>query len=123
MHLTLYLLLSDPVSINVMSLREPYTTCRHPFYDEIENAPYLQIVDRGQEAFDKDTYTITDTIYQPTYELDINDYNDIMGGYMTSKPGSDSKRFKAVVNLYCNKPNADHSIRLITDFYFIINMR
>lgn len=118
LHLTLYLLLSDPVSINVMSLDQPYTTCRHPFYDEIKNAPYLQTVDRGQEAFDKDTYTITDTIYQPTFELDINDYNDIMGGYMSSKPGSDDNRFKAVVNLYCNKPNADISIRLIADFLF-----
>lgn len=118
LHLTLYLLLSDPVSINVKSLREPYSTCRHPFYDEIKNAPYLHIVDRGQEAFDKDTYTIKDTIYQPTYELDINDYNDIMGGYMSSKPGFNSELFKSVVNLYCNKPNANHSIRLITDFLF-----
>lgn len=118
LHLTLYLLLSDPVSINVMSLEEPYTTCRHPFHEEIEKAPHLQIVDRGQEAFDKYTYTITDTIYPPTFELDINEYNDIMGGYMTSMPGADDYRFKAVVNLYCNKPNADISIRLITDFLF-----
>jgi hypothetical protein len=118
LHLSLYLLLSNPVSINVMGLEEPYTTCRHPFYDEIENAPYLHTVDRGQEAFDKDTYTINDTIYQPTFELDINDYNDIMSGYMSSKPGADDNRFKAVVNLYCNKPNADISIRLITDFLF-----
>lgn len=118
LNLTLYLLLSEPVSIKVMSLEEPYTTCRHPFYEEIEKAPHLQIVDRGQEAFDKYTYTITDTIYPPTFELDINEYNDIMGGYMTSMPGSDDHRFKAVVNLYCNKLNADISIRLITDFLF-----
>lgn len=118
LHLTLYLLLSEQVSIDVMSLEEPYTTCRHQFYDEIENTPHLQTVDRGQESFDKDTYSITDTIYPPAFELDINTYNDIMGGYMSSMPGSADYRFKAVVNLYSNRQNADASIRLITDFLF-----
>lgn len=118
LHLTLYLLLSDPISINVSSLEKPYNTCSHEFYEEIKKAPYLNSLDREQEAFDKDTYSIIDTIYPPTFEFDINDYNDIMGGYMSSKPGADDYRFKDVVNLYCNKPNADLSIRLITDFLF-----
>lgn len=118
LHLTLYLLLSEPVTLNMQSLRRIYSTCVHPFYEELKNASNLHNIDRGKEAFDKFTYSITDTLYPPTYELDIQEYNDIIAGYMTAVPGADDSRYKDIVNLYCNNIYADPSIRLITDFLF-----
>lgn len=118
LHLTLYLLLSEPISLQMQSLKHPYITCQHPFKTELEKASSLQIIDRGQEAFDKYTYTIVDTLYPPTYEIDINEYTDIIEGYDTSVPGADDYRYKNILLLYCNVLNLDHSIRFIVDFLF-----
>lgn len=118
LHLTLYLLLSEPVTLDVQSLSKPYSTCIHPFFGELEKASNFSEVDRGQENFDKFTYSIADTIYPPTYELDIQEYNEIIYGYITNIPGADDSRYKDIVSLYCNNPYAAPSIRLITDFLF-----
>ncbi|NFO02702.1 CGNR zinc finger domain-containing protein [Clostridium botulinum] len=118
LHLTLYLLLSEPVSLQMQSLMHPYITCQHPFKTELEKASSLQDIDRGQEAFDNDTYTIVDTLYPPTYEIDINEYNDIIAGYNTSIPGADDYRYKNIVFLYSNALNVAPSIRFIVDFLF-----
>ena len=118
LHLTLYLLLSEPIVLDLPSLETPYTTCKHPFLEKIKNASNLPVVDRGQESFDKFTYSISDTIYSPTYELDIGDYNDIIGGYMKSKIGSDNPYFKNLTLLYCNGINENLQLREIIDFLF-----
>jgi len=118
LHLTLYLLLTPPIEIKVSSMTQPYTTCLHPFFSEISNVAGLMPINREQEDFDKYTYTIPDTIYSPSFELDINDYEEIMGDYMTKLPGASSHLFKSIVNIYCNNPNADINTKLITDFLF-----
>lgn len=118
LRLTLYLLLSEPVMIAIPSLLKPFTTCKHTFLNTIKNASSLPVIDRRQEAFDKDTYSIVDTIYPPVYDFDIGDYNDIRGGYMTSKLGSDNPLFKNVVDLYCNCFCEGSQIRCIIDFLF-----
>ena len=71
-HLTFYLMLSEQLQIDMASLPEPYTTCKHSFIDTLSKASVLPLGwERQQEAFEKDTYTILDTIYKPSYELNI----------------------------------------------------
>ncbi|WP_127837209.1 CGNR zinc finger domain-containing protein [Clostridium prolinivorans] len=118
LHLTLYLLLSEPIVLDLPSLKTPYMTCVHPFLEKIKNASNLLVVDRGQESFDKYTYSISDTIYSPIYELDINNYNDIISGHMNSKIGSDNPFFKNLTLLYCNAINEDLPLRETIDFLF-----
>ncbi|OCA97842.1 CGNR zinc finger domain-containing protein [Clostridium beijerinckii] len=118
LHLTLDLMLSSPVQLQIESMPIPYTTCLHSFSNVIASVSSFALSsDRKQEAFNKDTYTVQDTIYPPTFELDINYYNDIIGGYLTSVYGSNSPLFKSIVQLYCNYPGNQIERKTI-DFLF-----
>ena len=78
--LTFYLMLSEQLQIDITSLAEPYITCRHSFVDTLSKAGTLPLGwERQQEAFEKDTYTVADTISVPSYELDQNEYNNCCG--------------------------------------------
>lgn len=118
LHLTLYLLLSESVSVQFESLPVPYTTCRHPFMDVLEKANLMQLSKaRQQESFDKYTFAVNDTIYPPTYEFDINEYNDTVSGSSLQGNICTTPFYQQIVQLYVNYDGSEVE-RQIIDFLF-----
>ena len=117
--LTLYLLLSQQISIELSTLSRPYVSCKHFLSLEIEKASQMPEIDGQQEAFQKDTYTISDSIYS-SYELDIEEYNDVVSGniYANRYPGYLDMRYKSIVYLYRNGVNLSKNRRYVIDFLF-----
>ena len=101
--LTLYLHLSQKISIELSTLPRLYVSYKHFLSNEIDKASQLTEIDGQQEAFQKDTYTIRDSIYG-SYELDIEEYNDVVSEniYENRYPGYLDMRYKAIVYLYRN---------------------
>ena len=117
-HLTLYLMLSEPLQIKMESMTEPYTSCRHSFMDTLVKASALSLSrERQEESFNKDTYTVSDTISAPSYELDINEYNDIVSGTSINGTILITPFYKQIAQLYCNY-NGSPIERKIIDFLF-----
>ena len=117
-HLTLYLMLSEPLQIKMDSMSAPYTSCRHSFMDTMVKASAISLSwERQQEAFNKDTYTVYDTIATPSYELDISEYNDIVSGTSINGAIAVTPFYKQITQLYCNY-NGSHIERKIIDFLF-----
>ena len=58
--LTLYLHLSQKISIELSTLPRLYVSYKHFLSNEIDKASQLTEIDGQQEAFQKDTYTIRD---------------------------------------------------------------
>lgn len=98
--LTLYLHLSQKISIELSTLPRLYVSYKHFLSNEIDKASQLTEIDGQQEAFQKDTYTIRDSIYG-SYELDIEEYNDVVSEniYENRYPGYLDMRYKAIVPL------------------------
>lgn len=99
--LTLYLHLSQKISIELSTLPRLYVSYKHFLSNEIDKASQLTEIDGQQEAFQKDTYTIRDSIYG-SYELDIEEYNDVVSEniYANRYPGYLDMRYKAIVTLF-----------------------
>ena len=73
--------------------------------------------ERQEESFNKDTYTVSDTISAPSYELDINEYNDIVSGTSINGTILITPFYKQIAQLYCNY-NGSPIERKIIDFLF-----
>lgn len=113
--LTLSLLFSDPIEFKTESMMNKYQGCHHSYIDLIMNPPTQLSSERKQEEFNGDVYTVNDSIYG-TYELKINEYNDIIGGYV-SIPGYSNGFYQNLASLYLNYSMDDIS-KDITDFLF-----
>ncbi|MCM1497177.1 MAG: CGNR zinc finger domain-containing protein [Clostridium sp.] len=121
LHLTLYLMLSEPIQIQLDSSQTIYETCRHSFRETLTKADSMQLSwERQQEEFNKDTYTVADTIVTPFFEFDINEYNDVVSGTSLSGAVSCTPLYKKVVQLYCSY-NGNSMERKIIDFLFHLN--
>ena len=117
--LTLYLHLSQKISIELSTLPRLYVSYKHFLSNEIDKASQLTEIDGQHEAFQKDTYTIRDSIYG-SYELDIEEYNDVVSEniYENRYPGYLDMRYKAIVYLYRNGANLSKNRRYVIDFLF-----
>lgn len=114
-NLTVALLFSDSVNVKTVSMTSNYSGCHHKYVDIIMNPPMELSPTRRQEAFDGDIYTVQDSICG-TYELKIEDYNNIMGGYM-SVPGYSNGFYQKLSAMYLNYAGTDIN-KKITDFLF-----
>lgn len=117
-NLTLYLMLSEPLQIEMESLSTPYKTCQHSFRNTMAKANSMTLAwERQQESFNKDTYTVFDTIVSPTYELDISEYNDVISGTSISGSIPITPLYRQIMLLYCNY-NGSEVERKAIDFLF-----
>ena len=103
--LILSFLFSKDIEIKTESMDKAYHTCHHPYIDFINDPIKTPSYQREQESFDKNTYTIFDTIID-NYELDIQEYNDITGGY-SDIPGFNDSLFKNLTYTLVNYENDD----------------
>lgn len=102
-HLTLYLMMADVINIKVDSMAESYTSCKHSFMNTLAKANNASLNwERQQESFDKNSYTIIDTIANPSFELDISEYNDIISGTSVNGLIPITPLYQQIIMLYCN---------------------
>lgn len=113
--LTLSLLFSEDFSIKTDSMKQAYYSCHHSYVDMLKNPPVQLSYTRQQEGFNGYTYNINDSIYG-TYNLDIQDYNDIIGGYK-SVPEYRTEFYQNVTYMFLNYDKQDIN-KKISDFLF-----
>lgn len=96
-------MLSEPLQIEIESLSTPYKTCQHSLRNTMAKANSMTLAwERQQEGFNKDTYTVFDTIVSPTYELDINEYNNAISGTSINGSIPIAPLYRQIILLYCN---------------------
>ena len=113
--LTISILFSKDIIFKTSAMKSPYTGCHHTYIDKIKNPPTKLSELREQESFEGDVYHVNDTIYGST-ELNIGDYNDIIGGYVsiTNYPNIS---YSGIASLYLNYEVQDMN-KKISDFLF-----
>ena len=115
LELTLSLLFAPDMALKTDSMVTEYRSCHHSYVDRLINpAAQLSQEHRDQE-FNGDTFTVVDSIFG-TAQLNVQEYNDIIGGY-SSVPGFSDQLFKAVTMMYLNDDSSGMN-RMITDFLF-----
>lgn len=113
--LLISLLFCKNIEIKTDSMNSKYTSCHHSYNEFILNPPTTLSYQRKQESFDKDTYSIYDTLFD-NYELNIQEFNDIIGGY-SDVPGFNDILFKNLTHTLVNYENDDIN-RKISHFLF-----
>lgn len=113
--LTISLLFSEDLTIKTDSMKNAYSSCHHKYVDTLMNPPVQLSYSRQQEAFEGDTYSITDCIYG-SYALNIQDYNNIIGGY-SSIPGYQNGFYQNITSMFVNYEKQDMT-KKISDFLF-----
>ena len=79
------LITSENISIQTTRMEHEYQTCNHVITSLLHDASTIeQRTDLGIVRFEKDTYSVYDTMINDKTEVDIQEYNDITGGYNTS---------------------------------------
>ena len=116
----MYLLLSDRIKISYGE-KGTYSSCNFRI-NELLNAPSLAInnEDDSHEAAAKGSYTVKDTVYSPAFELNADEYGDIVNGdrFMHDYPGIDDRRYRLLTSLYKNASLETKNNRIILDFLF-----
>lgn len=113
--LTINLLFAGDLTIQTDAMTQTYSTKHHSYIDLLQSANLNVSYEREHEAFNSDYYTVADTIYG-NYQLPIQEYNDVKGGYST-KPGFNNPLFRNIMGLYLNLESSGIE-RNITDFLF-----
>lgn len=118
--LTLYLQLTQPVILSFECFGgQQMPTCQHAIYAELSRASALPQPNQDSLPYDADTYSIPDTIFTPIFELNIEDYTNIVGGFDVITPGAEqSQIYKDITRLYCNAPHLSSELRNEIDFLF-----
>lgn len=118
--LVLYLQLSQPIELQLQCFGEyPFKTCEHQLYTELNKASMLPQTDNSRNAFNSENYDIADSIFPPIFQLNIEEYNNIVSGFDTSTPGAaQSQLYKDITRMYRNAPNLCPELRKIIDFLF-----
>lgn len=119
LHLTLFLLLSPKIKMRVTE-KQTYNGFHDTILDIIdsviattEDSDYITIDN-------EDYYQIPDIVYGETYNLRVDEYEDISTGeqFMYSYPGIDDARYRRITIAYKNSHNIPKFQRLIIDFIF-----
>ena len=113
--LTINLLFAGDLTIQTDAMAQAYSTKHHSYIDLLQSANLNVSYEREHEAFNSDFYTVADTIYG-SYQLPIQEYNDIKGGYST-KPGFNDPLFRNIMGLYLNLESSGIE-KNITDLLF-----
>lgn len=120
LELALYLILSGPDTFR-MNSKMSYTSCKYRL-DSILSAAEWSIMskDDTQEAELKGTYSVADTIFGPTYELNADEYDEIATGepFMFSYPGIEDERYRKLTVAYKNMHHENSVNRRLIDFLF-----
>lgn len=119
---TLYLLLGERVEIyNEDSKRSVFTSPLHEAVNIINSSSIAINTDYdSDEAAEKGSYTIKDTVYNGTYELDADDYDSIISGEdpWHSNPENTDTLYRKLASVYKTNHNLNRNARRVIDFLF-----
>lgn len=119
LRLTLYLLLSPRIKID-LSANQTYSGYHDSVLDVIEQAQN-NIFNSNYITIDgEDYYEIPDTIYGKSYNMKVDEYEDISNGeqFMYSYPGINDRSYRKVTIAYKNSHKIPKIQRLIIEFLF-----
>ena len=111
-----YLLYARQVELVLQN--ETILTCPHTFTKLIRDYAGFPDLTQDKEAFDTGKITIEDSLYKPSYKLDVDFINAIRGGYETVLKGSADPEFRSLAAMYAGLPECDENLRIIIDFFF-----
>ena len=119
MTLILLLITSPTASIKTSLMEKEYTTCIHKLSQMIQNPDQFASENPSHQIvrFNKNSYTIYDSVYNEERELDIQKYNEVLGGYASGT------LFSSIIYLYANfsgfpvyKKEIDVIFHLLNDY-------
>lgn len=117
--LMLYLQLSLPIVLSFECFGgQPFSTCEHALFTELARASSLPEPDPSSLPYDAETYIVPDTIFAPAFELNIDEYGNIVGGFDTTPGAAQSQVYKDIARLYRNAPHLSPELRAAIDFLF-----
>lgn len=119
LHLTLYLLLGERVSISLGS-RTSYSTYLHPVL-QLFNSPIINSNETNlPEDENGEFYSINDMITASPYLLSKDEYDDITTGetFLYDYPGIKDPFYRKLVSLYKSNNITSKQQRLIIEFLF-----
>lgn len=116
LHLSLYLLLGKQVTLDGTT-QISYTSYKHPFHDSIRNQADI---DSFQQSSEVESITVKDMIYSPTYNLKIDEYEDISNGetFAYDYPGINDTLYRQLTIAYKRNNIPSKNLRLMVEFLF-----
>lgn len=112
--LSLYLIFDTGWELDVSGTK--FSSCHYELVDLVDGSFNLNECVDKQQAVNKGSYTIEDSIYG-TYEFDSQEYEEIVNSH-SGKDGYDDFLFRSVVYLYANKASVDETERPLIDVLF-----
>lgn len=118
--LMLFLQLTQPVVLTFECFGgSPCPTCEHALFTELARASAFPQPNQSTLAYDAVSYSVPDTIFSPVFELNIEEYGNIVGGFDAVTPGAaQSQLYKDIARLYLNAPHLSPELRRSVDFLF-----
>lgn len=117
LNLVTYLLFSPPTELNFIG----YSTCIHPFEDELENSYGLYNNLRNEPGSNfSGIFSVSDSVCG-SYSFEEERYLNIVNGF-SRVHGEEDIFFKKIVHYYVNRPDAETKNRMIVDFLFHYEM-
>ena len=121
-HSTLYLLLSDKIELKSDdSEKVLFSSPLHESINVINQYSIAVNTDYDtDEAAVKGSYTVRDTIYPETYELDAEDYDAIISGEdpWHTNPENKDIRYRKITSVYKTNHNLNRNSRRVVDVLF-----
>ena len=119
---TLYLLLGESVELyNDDTNKTIFSSPLHEAMNIINQSSIAVNTDYDtDEAAEKGTYTVKDTVYNGTYELDAEDYDSVISGDdpWHKNPENTDARYRKIISVYKTNHNLNRNSRRIIDFLF-----
>ena len=117
---TFYLALSSRVNFS-MGSRGSYSSSSFHVIDLIDDPLMPTLAGEDFDAInDRGTFSVADTMFPPSYDLDVDEYNEIISGesFLYNYPGIKDSRYRKLVALYKNAHSETRNNRKIIDFLF-----
>ena len=109
---TTYLLYSEPITI-CLSTGE-YDTCVHEFTRLVHSYSQFPDMSRNQEVFNTKKFSVPDTLFPPSYQVDIEYFNQVR----SSTDAGNMRLFKNLFAMYTGLTGTSEELRTIIDFFF-----
>lgn len=121
-HSTLYLLLSNKIELKSEDSEKVFfSSPLHESVNIINQSSIAVNTDYDtDEAAEKGSYTVKDTVYPETYELDAEDYDAIISGDdpWHTNPENTDIRYRKIASVFKTNHNLNRNSRRIIDFLF-----
>ena len=120
LELTLFLLLSTPVSMQ-LSDKQVYNSYRNPIFTSLNSINNSYGNNSDYTTIDgEDYYLVTDMIYPKEYKLRTDEYDDVSNGetFMYSYPGIADPLYKKLTIAYKNGIHISKQQKLTIEFLF-----